>query len=346
MVAPQQRVALFRVTSAYPPAAARCIAIGRLNPGCPPRASPAPAERHVLASQQAKFPPLRSIQSFIQNTYHSASRTTRLTTVTAAATLAAVAAGLSASPAVASTGGSLAAGAPAGTVLAAGHAGPLSLDAASALAPFGQVAAPAAQAPEHAAVTVRPVTAPGDAPSALQVTPLGRGSAARAASAASQGRKSRHHHARPARPFLIYDSVTPSAIPAHRMIATYATGGFAVPASQVAGRHVLWIDTRGTDPQAAALDVEPGDATPAIAAQWAWHKLSATPGAVARIYTMISEWPAVKAAVAGLPHRMRSHVRYWIADPTGVPHIVPGASATQWYWGRNYDISTADPGFR
>jgi hypothetical protein len=24
---------------------------------------------------------------------------------------------------------------------------------------------------------------------------------------------------------------------------------------------------------------------------------------------------------------------------------VPGASATQWYWGPNYDISTANPGF-
>jgi hypothetical protein len=24
---------------------------------------------------------------------------------------------------------------------------------------------------------------------------------------------------------------------------------------------------------------------------------------------------------------------------------VPGASATQWYWGSSYDISTAQPGF-
>ena len=42
---------------------------------------------------------------------------------------------------------------------------------------------------------------------------------------------------------------------------------------------------------------------------------------------------------------MQSHVRWWIADPTGVDHIVPGASATQWYWGHNYDITTAKPGF-
>jgi hypothetical protein len=42
---------------------------------------------------------------------------------------------------------------------------------------------------------------------------------------------------------------------------------------------------------------------------------------------------------------MRSHVHYWIADPTGVPHIVPGSRATQWYWGKGYDVSTASPNF-
>ena len=41
---------------------------------------------------------------------------------------------------------------------------------------------------------------------------------------------------------------------------------------------------------------------------------------------------------------MQHQVRWWIADPTGVPHVVPGAQATQWYWGHNYDISTALPG--
>jgi hypothetical protein len=42
---------------------------------------------------------------------------------------------------------------------------------------------------------------------------------------------------------------------------------------------------------------------------------------------------------------MHSHVKYWIADPTGSPHILPGSSATQWYWGANYDITQAAPGF-
>jgi len=152
--------------------------------------------------------------------------------------------------------------------------------------------------------------------------------------------------ARPARPYLIYDSVTPTAIPVHHDIATYATGGYAVSPAQVAGRRsVLWIDTNGSDPRAAALDVEPGDATPSLAASWARHKLSAEPKSDAILYTMRAEWPAVQSAVATLPSHMRSHIRWWIADPTGVPHVVPGSNATQWYWGSNYDVTTANPGF-
>ncbi len=60
---------------------------------------------------------------------------------------------------------------------------------------------------------------------------------------------------------------------------------------------------------------------------------------------MRSEWPAVQAAVATLPHHMQTRIRWWIADPTGTPHIVPGAQATQWYWGTHYDITTATPAF-
>ena len=148
-------------------------------------------------------------------------------------------------------------------------------------------------------------------------------------------------------PYSIYDSVTPSAIPASQYsIASYADGHYAAAASQVAGRgSVLWIDVTGSNPSAAVLDVEPGDASPAAAASWAWHKLHSDPSAVARIYTMRSEWPSVQAAMSQLPSQMQSHVHYWIADPTGVNHLVPGSDATQWYWGSHYDITTANPGF-
>jgi hypothetical protein len=152
-------------------------------------------------------------------------------------------------------------------------------------------------------------------------------------------------HPAPAKPYEIYDSVTPSQIPAHHEVATYATGAYAASPAQVAGRKVLWIDTTGGDSKANVLDVEPGDATPPMAATWAAHRLQSRPDALARIYTMRSEWPAVRAAIATLPAKMQAHVRWWIADPTGVPHIVPGAQATQWYWGQNYDISTATAQF-
>jgi hypothetical protein len=158
--------------------------------------------------------------------------------------------------------------------------------------------------------------------------------------------RSRPVPARPARPFLIFDSVTPAAIPAGHEIATYADGPFPVPPAEVAGRGpVLWIDINGTDPAASVLDVEPGCATVSAAPGWIVRRLTAAPNALAIIYTMRSEWPAAQAAVAGLPARMRSQIRWWIADPTGYPHVLPGSQATQWYWGPSYDISTAIPAF-
>ncbi len=152
--------------------------------------------------------------------------------------------------------------------------------------------------------------------------------------------------ARHERPYLIFDSVTPAAIPAGHEIATYADGPFPVSPAEVAGRGpVLWIDINGTDPSAAVLDVEPGCATVSAAPGWVTRRLTANPQALAIIYTMRSEWPAAQAAVASLPTRMRSQIRWWIADPTGYPHVLPGSQATQWYWGSSYDISTATPAF-
>jgi hypothetical protein len=91
------------------------------------------------------------------------------------------------------------------------------------------------------------------------------------------------------------------------------------------------------------VDVEPGDATPAGAALWAQQRLDTHPHSVAVIYTMLSDWQQVKDSIAHLPQAQQDNVRYWIADPTGVNHMVPGADATQWYWGSSIDISTANP---
>jgi len=151
----------------------------------------------------------------------------------------------------------------------------------------------------------------------------------------------------PARPYEMYDSVTPSAVPAGQPVATYADGPYAASPSQVSGHpSVTWIDTNGSDPRGASvLDVEPGDATPQMAATWASQRLDDHPHGSAVIYTMLSDWPATQQAISGLPAWQQHQVRYWIADPTGTPHLVPGSSATQWYWGTNYDISTVAPGF-
>lgn len=218
----------------------------------------------------------------------------------------------------------------AGTVRAAGHTSAGHLDAAGSK----KAAHAAKQSPAQHSSSQHPAKSQHSAKSQHAAT----------ARAAHHKTPARHRAA--ARPYHIYDSVTPSAIPGHHVIATYATGNYAVSPRQVAGRgKVLWIDTTGTDHAASILDVEPGDATPSLAANWAWHRLKADPHALARIYTMRSEWPAVKAAVGKLPAHMRSHIRWWIADPTGYPHIVPGSDATQWYWGSSYDITTASPRF-
>jgi len=170
--------------------------------------------------------------------------------------------------------------------------------------------------------------------------------AARPAQAAAPAQQAQPAQPAPAaQPYLIYDSVTPGAIPPGPMIATYATGNDPTSAADVAGRQVMWIDVTGTDYAASALDVEPGNVGPAQAATWAYGRLSRYPNQLAVIYTFQAEWPEVQAAVATLPAWMQSRIRWWIADPTGVPHMLPGAQATQWYWGPGYDISTAMPGF-
>jgi hypothetical protein len=145
---------------------------------------------------------------------------------------------------------------------------------------------------------------------------------------------------------VFYDSITPSEIPDGKQIATYADGNYAADRSSVSNPdQVIWIDVSGRDVNADVLDVEPGDARPSEVARWVKHRLTAHPSELAIVYTMRSEWAAAKASVATLPASLRSHVRWWIADPTGHPHIVPGSQATQWYWGENYDISTALPSF-
>jgi hypothetical protein len=152
--------------------------------------------------------------------------------------------------------------------------------------------------------------------------------------------------AAPAKPYEFYDSIDPETVPAGAEVAAYATGAHPTPTSLVAGRKkVLWIDTEGTDPKAQVIDVEPGCASPSQVPQWVQGHLTDDPGSVAIVYTTISQWSEVQQDVSSLPASMQSKIRWWIADPTGYPHIVPGSQATQWYWGSNYDESEALPSF-
>jgi hypothetical protein len=206
-------------------------------------------------------------------------------------------------------------------------------------------AAPAKAAPAKPAAAARPAAA--TKPAAAK--PAAPAHAVLARTAAAQHKVVQRKVVRPTgptKPYLVYDSVTPGELPSDQAAAVYADGAYAASSSQMAGHHsVLWIDANGSDPNANVLDVEPGDATPSGAAQWVQSHLSAQPHSEAIIYTMRSDWSAVQDAVGGLPSWEQGHVKYWIADPTGVPHVVPGSSATQWYWGSKYDISTANPNF-
>ena len=231
---------------------------------------------------------------------------------------------------------------PAAAVLPAARA------AASPLAP--RTPHPAARHATAATTTARPGTArPGtDRPGTAAAVTRAAGHAAavtRAAGHAANHTPARHHGT-PRRPYQMYDSVTPAAIPGGKAIATYADGPYAASPATLHHRNVTWIDTNATDPAGATvLDVEPGDATPATAATWARTRLDTHPHATAVIYTMRTEWPATQTAIATLPHWQQHHIRYWIADPTGTPHLIPGSAATQWYWGTHYDISTVTPTF-
>jgi hypothetical protein len=224
------------------------------------------------------------------------------------------------------------------------HASAVQAHAAHAAAPQTQAghAAPATDT-----VKVNPAQTPGTRPKAAPAKAApAKAAPAKAAPARKAPAKAAPVHVAPAKPYLIYDSVTPAAIPAGRRVAVYANGMYQASWSAVAGRgKVLWIDTNGSNPGANVLDVEPGDATPAGAVQWVKARLNAHQNQLAIVYTYLSAWQAVRASVATLPSWMQAKVRYWIADPTGVNHVVPGSNATQWYWGKTYDISTANPGF-
>jgi hypothetical protein len=205
----------------------------------------------------------------------------------------------------------------------------------------------AASASSSATGAAKPASSkPAVAKPAVAKPATGASKGGRPATAKPAAQPAAKHSAAPSKPYLVYDSVAPTAVPSGQKMAAYADGTYQASWSQVAGHgKVVWIDVTGYNAGADALDVEPGDATPAGAAAWVAARLSKYPDSNPIVYTFKSDWGAVISNIDALPAWMHSHVKYWIADPTGYPHILPGASATQWFWGPSYDISSAYPGF-
>lgn len=161
--------------------------------------------------------------------------------------------------------------------------------------------------------------------------------------------ETQHHAATPppAHSFNFFDSASPGNLPPGApAVAVYANGPYQASSAQVAGKsRVIWIDTNGSDPHAKALDIEPGDAVASQAGPWAAAHVAQT-HTPALIYNTLSEWSAVRQSVSQEPASVQADTQYWIADPTGIPHIVPGSVATQWAWnGIRWDADSATGGF-
>ena len=130
----------------------------------------------------------------------------------------------------------------------------------------------------------------------------------------------------------MYDSTTPSQIPTSApIVAGYIDGIYAWTASDWArfptSTHVT-ITVFG-NLAARVADCERGDMTATQVARWAQLELNA--GRRPTIYSSPSTWPDVVAALAAIGE-FPAAVDWWAADPTGVPHLVPGSVATQYAW--------------
>lgn len=137
----------------------------------------------------------------------------------------------------------------------------------------------------------------------------------------------------------IYDAVDWQTMPRQSNILVYLDGDYPTyPAALALRPSRFWtVTTTGNHP-ADICDVESGDATPRQAAFGAkmgwWHT----------IYCDLSTKPEVMAEMKAQGSPPWS---WFAADPTGEPHLPPGASACQYAWHSlgqcpaNYDMSCA-----
>ncbi len=140
---------------------------------------------------------------------------------------------------------------------------------------------------------------------------------------------------------LMYDTtdIPPVGVPhTAQIVAGYVNGIYRSFGPLVAwcpnAEHVSIAVTVHAD--ADVLDIEQGDATPAQAPGWVDAQLARGLWQPT-LYCERSQWDEVKKAVGN------RNVAYWVADYTGSPHYLPGASAVQYVNhgpnGENVDLS-------
>ena len=141
----------------------------------------------------------------------------------------------------------------------------------------------------------------------------------------------------PVVPVNMYDSVNPGLIPGNvRMVAGYMDGDYAWTKEdwgRFPGAEKVIITVRGSLTGNVA-DVENGDMTPEQAPGW----INAKQQAGKRGATIYCN----RATMSTVQHYCRGHAYYlWVADWTGVAHIIPGTVAVQYKTVPDtYDISS------
>ena len=149
--------------------------------------------------------------------------------------------------------------------------------------------------------------------------------------------------------WVMYDSVTPGAIPAHApAVAGYVGGKWPTYAELVKRfpRAELLSIAVSSSEDAECLDVENGDASVQEAPAWVDRQRQRGVERPA-VYIEASKLAQLIQALEGrgIP---RTAYRLIVADWTGAPHIYPGSDATQWTnaaLGRNLDESLCVDGF-
>jgi hypothetical protein len=124
------------------------------------------------------------------------------------------------------------------------------------------------------------------------------------------------------------DSTTVNDIPKSAlMVAGYVNGiwpTFNALVKAFPHAHHVSIDVNGSA-FADVLDVEKGDATPAQAPDWVVRQRAR--GTQPIVYMDRSTWPAV---IAAFKSAKIAEPFFWVADFTGVAHLLPGAVGVQY----------------